>query len=118
MFSMATMELSTSMPMPRLRPLSDSTFSVMPVKYMHTNAMTTLMGMEKATVMVGRKSIRNSSSTRMASAPPDSRLFSTESTMMSMYSPWFIKSTMCRLEFAAVSSLTRFITVLATSAVE
>ena len=115
---MATMELSTSMPMPRLRPDSDSTFSVMPVKYMHTKAMTTLMGMEKATVMVGRKSIRNSSRIRIARLPPVSRLPSTESTMMLMYSPWFIRSTMCRLGFASASALALSMTVLATSAVE
>ena len=54
MFSMATMELSTSMPTPSARPDRDSTLSVMPVKYMHTKAMTTLRGMEKAMMIVGR----------------------------------------------------------------
>ena len=118
MFSMATMELSTSMPMPRLRPPSDITFSVMPVKYMHTNAITTLMGIENAMVIVGRRSIRNSSRISIARPPPDSRLFSTESTMILMYSPWFIRSTMCRFGSAAISSSARVRTVLATSAVE
>ena len=90
----------------------------MPLKYMHTKAMTTLMGMEKATVIVGRKSIRNSSSISIASPPPEIRLSSTESTMMLMYSPWFIRSTMCRLGSAAISSSARFSMVSATSAVE
>ena len=56
----------------------------MPVKYMATKAMTTLMGMERAMISVGRKSSRNKSSTRMASAAPESRLSSTESMTMSM----------------------------------
>ena len=118
MFSMDTMELSTSMPMPSARPDSDSTFNVMPLKYMATKATTTLTGMEKATVRVGRQSSRNSKSISMARPPPMSRLSSTELTTRSMYSPWFIKSMMCRLGSAACSSFTFFITVSATSAVE
>ena len=51
---MATIELYTSMPTPSARPDSDSTFSVMPVKYMHTNAATTLSGIENAMMIVGR----------------------------------------------------------------
>ena len=82
MFSMATMELSTSMPMPSARPDSDSTFSVMPLKYMHTNAATTLIGIEQAMMIVGRQSIRKISSTSTASNPPKIRFCSTESTMM------------------------------------
>ena len=84
MFSMETMELSTSMPMPSASPERESTLSVMPVKYMATKAMTTLMGMDRAMISVGRKSSRNRSSTRMASAAPESRLLSTESMTISM----------------------------------
>ena len=54
MFSIATIELSTSIPTPSAKPDSDKTFSVMPVKYMHTNAATTLNGMENAIMIVGR----------------------------------------------------------------
>ena len=93
MLSMETMELSTNMPMPSARPDSESTLSVMPVKYMQTNATTTLSGIESAMMIVGRQSIRNTSSTRIASAAPEIRLSMTESMMTLMYSPWSNSST-------------------------
>ena len=70
MFSMDTMELSTSMPTPSASPDRDMTFSVMPVKYMHTKATTTLAGIDMATISVGRQSSRNSSRMAMARMPP------------------------------------------------
>ena len=73
MFSMATMELSTSIPMPSANPERDSTLSVMPVKYMHTKAATTLIGIEKAMMIVGRQSVRKINSTSTASRPPQTR---------------------------------------------
>ena len=79
---METMELSTSIPTPMAMPDRDMTLRVMPVKYIHTKATTTLAGMDSATIRVGRQSIRNSSRMSTASAPPQSRFFSTESTIM------------------------------------
>ncbi len=84
MFSITTMELSTSIPMPSARPDKEIIFSVTPLKYMHTMAVTRLMGMEKATTMVGRRSFRNSIRIRMASRPPIRILLTMESITRSI----------------------------------
>ncbi len=84
MFSIDTIELSTSIPTPSARPERDMTFSVMLQKYMHTNATTTLAGIESATISVGRQSSRNRSRTRIASPPPYTRFSRTESTTRRM----------------------------------
>ena len=70
MFSMTTMELSTSMPTDTARPESEIMFSVTPEKYMSTTANTTLMGMETRVMTVGRISRRNTRRTRIAKIAP------------------------------------------------
>ena len=77
MFSMTTIELSTSMPIPMARPAMEITFMVTPEKYMSTSAKSTDTGMEMPTAKVGRMSLRNRNRMRMASAPPKSRLWTT-----------------------------------------
>ena len=71
---MTTTELSTSMPMPSAKPDRLRILKVMPVKYIITMANSTLSGIEMATTSVGRRSFRNSASTRMASMAPSPRL--------------------------------------------
>ena len=84
MFSMTTIELSTSMPMPRASPDSEMMFRVTPLKYMHTMAVTRLTGMENATTMVGLKSFRNTIRINMASTAPKRILLMMESITRSM----------------------------------
>ena len=95
MFSITTMELSTSIPTPSARPDSEITFIVTPLKYISTMAVRILIGMEQAMTKVGRISRRNTSRIRIASAAPNTRFCSTEPTTMSMYTPWFISTTVC-----------------------
>ena len=84
MFSMTTMELSTSMPTPTASPAMEMTLSVTPEKYISTMAKVTLMGMESATISVGRRSRRNSSRIKTASTAPTARFCNTELTTMRM----------------------------------
>ncbi len=84
MFSMTTIELSTSMPMPRASPDSEMMFRVTPLKYMHTMAVTRLTGMENATTMVGLKSFRNTIRINIASTAPKRILLMMESITRSM----------------------------------
>ena len=72
------------MPIPSARPDREIIFSVTPLKYMHTIAVTRLMGMEKATTMVGRRFFKNSINMIMASAPPNKILLIIESMTRSM----------------------------------
>ena len=71
MFSMTTMELSTSMPMPSASPDREMMFNVTPLKYMQTMAVTRLIGMENATTRVGLMSFRKRIRIRIASPPPN-----------------------------------------------
>ena len=84
MFSMTTTELSTSIPTPSARPDRLRMFSVMPVKYISTMANSTLSGMLMATTSVGRRSLRKSASTMIASTAPSIRLDSTLFTISLM----------------------------------
>ena len=72
------------MPMPRASPDREMMFRVTPLKYMHTIAVTRLMGMENATTMVGLKSFRNTINIRMASNPPKRILLRMESMTRSI----------------------------------
>ena len=83
-FSITTMELSTSIPTPSARPESEMTFNVIPLKYIHTIAVIRLIGMEQATTAVGRQSLRNTIKIKIASTAPNSTLFKMESIMKSM----------------------------------
>ena len=78
------------MPTPSARPESDMIFNVTPEKYINTIAVTTLSGMEQATIIVGRKSHRNKSRITIESKPPINKFCTTESTTRSIYTPWFI----------------------------
>ncbi len=86
--SSTTIELSTSMPMPRVNPPSDMMFSEMSSLYMATKVATTEMGMLVAMIRVLRRSRRNSSSTTMASSPPISAALRTSLTACSMKWDW------------------------------
>ncbi len=81
---MTTMELSTSIPIPSARPDREIIFNVTPLKYIHTIAVTKLMGMENATTTVGLRSFKNTRRIKMASAPPKSILLMMESITKSM----------------------------------
>ena len=83
-FSITTMELSTSIPIPSARPEREIIFRVTPLKYMQTTAVTRLTGMENATTMVGLTSFRKISRIRMASTPPNKILSRMESITRSM----------------------------------
>ena len=73
MFSITTTELSTSIPTPTASPESEIIFIVTPLKYIRTIANTTESGIEKATIKVGLKSLRNSRSTIIANTAPTIR---------------------------------------------
>ena len=99
MFSSTTMELSTSIPMPRARPLRVMMFSDSPVKYISTSAKSTLSGMLTPTTIVGRRSFRNSARITMARMAPSSILWRMLLMMMVMYLPWSSR----RTSFSALS---------------
>ena len=84
MFSITTMELSTSIPMPTERPARDMMLSCIPEKYIKTMAKVMLIGMLTAVIRVGFISRRNMNSTIMARIPPVTRLFKTDEMAMSM----------------------------------
>ena len=77
MFSMTTMELSTSIPIPSANPDSDIIFKEIPEKYINTRAVSTDNGMLTATTMVGFTSFKNSARTTIASAAPTTILWTT-----------------------------------------
>ncbi len=83
-FSITTMELSTSIPIPSASPEREIIFKVTPLKYMHTIAVTRLMGMEKATTSVGRKSFKNKIRIKIASRAPNTTLLTMVSITRSM----------------------------------
>ncbi len=70
MLSSTTMELSTSMPMPRASPPSDMMLSVMPPMNIGTKVATTEIGMATPMISVVRSSWRKRNSTINASRPP------------------------------------------------
>ena len=90
MFSMTTIELSTSMPMPIARPDIEMTFIVTPEKYIRTSANRTETGIEMPTIRVGRRSRRNRKRIKIASAAPISRFSTTDEIAIWMKSPWLI----------------------------
>ena len=81
-FSITTMELSTSMPMPSERPDRVIMFRVRPAKYIRTIANNTDRGILMPTTTVGRKSRRNSARMMMASRAPMAMLFTISETIM------------------------------------
>ena len=70
MFSITTIELSTSIPTPSARPESEMMFRVTPEKYMQTTAATRLTGIDIAMINVGLISRKKKMSTMIASNPP------------------------------------------------
>ena len=76
MFSSTTMALSTSRPMPRVSPLSDTMLSCMPARYITKKVRKMLTGMAMPMVKGIRGSFRNRKSTIKASTPPMSRVCS------------------------------------------
>ena len=86
-FSITTIELSTSIPIPNTRPDIEIIFKVIPVKYISTIAVTTERGIEHAITIVGLKSFKNKKSTKIASTAPMRIFCITLSTTISMYTP-------------------------------
>ena len=84
MFSITTIELSTSIPTPSAKPERDIMFSVIPLKYMQTTAVTRLTGMERAITSVGLMSFKNRINISIASTAPNSTLLITESITISI----------------------------------
>ena len=84
MFSITTMELSTSIPMPIASPAIEIMFIVTPEKYISTSANSTETGIEMPTASVGLRSRRNRNRIRIASAPPINKLSTTEDIAMWM----------------------------------
>ena len=84
--SRTTMELSTSMPIPSVRPPRDMMLSEMSRRYMHMNVAMTDRGIDVAMTTVLRKSRRNANRTRIARTPPMSAAFRTPSMACSMKS--------------------------------
>ena len=86
-FSSTTMELSTSMPIPRARPERVIMFRLSPVKYISTRAKSTLRGMLIATTSVGFTSRRKSARITTASSAPRDMLCRMLLTIRVMYLP-------------------------------
>ena len=86
-FSITTIELSTSIPIPRQSPAKDITLILIPVKYMIIIANNTLNGILNATMIVGRISFKKRARTMIASTAPNKILFNTLFIMILIYSP-------------------------------
>ena len=69
-FSNTTMELSTTMPMAKLRPARLTTLMFLPIRVMTRNVPTTLIGMDIATMTVLEKFLRKTRSTTTARVLP------------------------------------------------
>ena len=74
MFSMTTMELSTSIPTDTASPDREIRLMVTPEKYMSTSAKVKLMGMLSRVMKVGLRSLRKSKRTSMANSAPKPKL--------------------------------------------
>jgi len=92
MFSRMTIELSTSMPTPSVRPASVMMFSVIPLKYMIPSVTTREIGMVSPMMMVLRKLRRKMNRMMTARRAPDSALPETSSTERWMMSVVFMVS--------------------------
>jgi len=82
--SSTTMELSTSMPIPKVSPPSDMMFSEIPIRYISTKVAMTDSGILVAMISVDRRSRKNASRTRIASTPPINAALRTSLTPCSM----------------------------------
>jgi len=86
MASSTTMELSTSMPIPRAIPPSDMMFSVRSVWYIRANVAMIEMGMDRPIISVLRTSLRKRNRMMVASSPPIQALLRTSPMACSMKS--------------------------------
>ncbi len=86
--SSTTIELSTSMPMPSVRPPRDMTFSEMPSRYISRKVATMEIGIETPMMSVLRQSRRKANSTSTASRPPSSAESRTSLRAWRMNSDW------------------------------
>ena len=75
------------MPIPSASPDMEMMFMEISEKYIRRIVNSTLSGIDTATTSVGRKSLRNSRSTRNARIAPQIRLENTELIMTLIYSP-------------------------------
>ena len=78
--SSTTIELSTSRPIPRVRPPSDMMLSEMPETYIKKNVAITEIGMDSPMISVVAKLRRKNIRTAMASVPPSTAVMSTSRT--------------------------------------
>ena len=92
-FSITTIELSTSIPIARASPASDITLILIPVKYIIIIANNTLKGILNATIIVGRTLFKNNANTIIASKAPISILYNTLSRNIEIYVDWSVTGT-------------------------
>ena len=114
-FSMTTMLLSTSMPMPRARPESVIMLRDRSVKYISTREKSTESGMLTPTMTVGRTSRRKSASTRMASSAPRAMLLTMLLTISVIYLPWSTSLIRCSCGSSVCSFSIAFVQLRDTS---
>ena len=93
--SSTTMELSTSMPMPSVRPPSDIRLSEMSSSYRRMNVASTESGIDSAMMSVERTWRRNRKSTITASRPPISAALRTSSIAFAMNTDWSKRTSRC-----------------------
>ena len=86
-FSITTIELSTSIPTATARPESDIILSDIPEKYIRTIANMILTGIENTVISVDFMCLKNSNSIRTANTAPSSRLCIIDLMIRLMYSP-------------------------------
>ncbi len=91
MFSITTMLLSTSMPMPTASPPRDTMFMVMPMRYRHIIAARIESGIVTAMISDERTFFKKRKMTTIASTPPIIMLITTLFMLVEMNSDWSSK---------------------------
>ena len=69
-FSITTIALSTSIPIPSASPPIESIFKLISIKYIHINVAITEIGIDKPTINVGLKSFKKINKTIIARIAP------------------------------------------------
>ena len=92
-FSSTTIELSTSIPTPKANPPRDIRLKETPVKYIKTSVIIKLIGIERATIVVGPKDCKNIRITNAAKIPPLTTAPMTLSMEDLISFPWSIRMT-------------------------
>ena len=95
MFSITTTALSTNIPIPNANPPIEIIFKVIPDINISKKAAMTDIGIASPTMIVGFKSLKNTSRTPIASKPPIKRFWKTELIEFSINSPWLTRTSNC-----------------------